>query len=321
MNETIGQFPATTAGHRQRAARADDRRPTAPRCFDLTAAITDWEVEPGKVVKAWTYNGMVPGPLITVDVGDHVRGRAPQRPARRPPTSTSTASNVPFAMDGVAPITQDPIEPGESFTYDFTADEMPMGMYHAHHMAQMTVPNGMFGVFQVGELPLPAGRTIGGEAVPADVEISQEIPMVLNDAGVIGSHSTARASRPRPRSWRKRGDWIEVNYFNEGMQIHPMHLHQFPQIVIAKDGYPLDHPYTADTITVAPGERYTVLVQLDERRHLGLALPHPQPRRAGHRDVRHGHRARRRVNTQRTILLIVLGPGGGAVRSVHRRGS
>jgi manganese oxidase len=33
---------------------------------------------------------------------------------------------------------------------------------------------------------------------------------------------------------------------------------------VAKDGYPLDHPYVADTVNVAPGERYTVLVQLDE---------------------------------------------------------
>ena len=32
------------------------------------------------------------------------------------------------------------------------------------------------------------------------------------------------------------------------------------QLVIAKDGYPVPTPYEADTIPVAPGERYTVLV-------------------------------------------------------------
>ena len=48
---------------------------------------------------------------------------------------------------------------------------------------------------------------------------------------------------------------------NEGLQIHPMHLHGIPQLVIAKDGYPLPQPYLADTVDVAPGERYTVLVQ------------------------------------------------------------
>jgi FtsP/CotA-like multicopper oxidase with cupredoxin domain len=43
-----------------------------------------------------------------------------------------------------------------------------------------------------------------------------------------------------------------------------MHLHQFDQIVLAKDGFPLDNPYVADVVTVAPGERYSVLVKLDK---------------------------------------------------------
>jgi FtsP/CotA-like multicopper oxidase with cupredoxin domain len=34
--------------------------------------------------------------------------------------------------------------------------------------------------------------------------------------------------------------------------------------VIAKDGYSLPAPYTADTIWVAPGERYSVLVHADQ---------------------------------------------------------
>ena len=59
-------------------------------------------------------------------------------------------------------------------------------MYHAHAHAQEAVPNGMFGTIFVGEMPVPAGRTVSGIKVPADVKISQHIPMVLNDAGVIG---------------------------------------------------------------------------------------------------------------------------------------
>jgi manganese oxidase len=42
-----------------------------------------------------------------------------------------------------------------------------------------------------------------------------------------------------------------------------MHLHGMAQRVIAKDGYPVPQPYDADTILVAPGERYTVLVHAD----------------------------------------------------------
>ena len=57
------------------------------------------------------------------------------------------------------------------------------------------------------------------------------------------------------------GDWVAMHYYNEGLQIHPMRLHQFPQLVYAKDGIPLDQPYWADTVNVAPGERYSVLFQ------------------------------------------------------------
>ncbi len=88
--------------------------------------------------------------------------------------------------------------------------------------------------------------------------------MVLNDAGVIGYSLNGKSFPATAPISTKVGDWILVHYFNEGTQIHPMHLHQFDQIVIAKDGYPLDEPYTVDTLNVAPGERYSVLVQIDK---------------------------------------------------------
>jgi FtsP/CotA-like multicopper oxidase with cupredoxin domain len=43
-----------------------------------------------------------------------------------------------------------------------------------------------------------------------------------------------------------------------------MHLHQFPQLVYAKDGIALESPYWVDTLNVAPGERYSVLMRLDD---------------------------------------------------------
>jgi FtsP/CotA-like multicopper oxidase with cupredoxin domain len=59
----------------------------------------------------------------------------------------------------------------------------------------------------------------------------------------------------------KAGETVEIHYMNEGQQIHPMHLHGIMQLVTAKDGNPLPQPYLADTVSVAPGERYTVLVK------------------------------------------------------------
>jgi FtsP/CotA-like multicopper oxidase with cupredoxin domain len=100
---------------------------------------------------------------------------------------------------------------------------------------------------------------IGDEPVPAGVAVSQEVPMVLNDAGVIGLMLNGKSFPATAPVVAKQGQWVEVHYMSEGLQIHPMHLHGLPQLVIAKDGFPIA-PYQVDTLSVAPGERSTVLV-------------------------------------------------------------
>jgi hypothetical protein len=245
------------------AMNASKLEPDGTKVFDLTAKITKWEVAKGQVVDAWTYNGTVPGPLIKVDVGDHVKVRL----HNELPQATDLhihGIELPNSMDGVAPITQPLIEPGETFTYDFVAERASVAMYHAHHMGNHQVPNGLLGVFLIGDMPIPTGRSIGDMTLPADLTVSQQIQMVLNDAGVIGLSLNGKSFPATQPYVGKVGDWVEVNYFNEGLMIHPMHAHQFTQVVIAKDGHPLDEPYLADTLNVAPGERYTVLMQLDK---------------------------------------------------------
>jgi FtsP/CotA-like multicopper oxidase with cupredoxin domain len=136
-------------------------------------------------------------------------------------------------------------------------------MYHAHAHADVAVPNGLFGTMYIGDVPAPAGRAVSGIEVPADLEIAQDLPMVLNDAGVIGLSLDGKSFPATAPIVASRGDWLRITYFNEGLQPHPMHLHGFEQLVIAKDGEPLDSPYAADTILVTPGERYTVLIHAE----------------------------------------------------------
>jgi FtsP/CotA-like multicopper oxidase with cupredoxin domain len=261
MTESMLAFPATTEGKGAQVL-APTVLPNGIKQFEVTAAITEWEVSPGQLVEAWTYNGQVPGPTLRVAVGDEI-----QVVVRNDlPMGTDVhwhGVETPNEMDGVAPITQKLIGPGETFVYTFTATEPAVGMYHAHHHAQMQVINGMLGALIVGDLELPRGQTISGEAIPADLQVSQEFPLVLNDAGVIGLSLNGKSFPATEPVAAKLGDWLLVHYMNEGLQSHPMHLHQMEQLVVAKDGIPLDNPYFADTINVAPGERYSVLVHAD----------------------------------------------------------
>lgn len=263
MRDTILQFPAETEGRGNQPLEPEEILDDGTKVFRLVAEIIDWEVEPGKVVEGWAYNGQIPGPMIKVDLGDRVQVHV----ENRLPMGTDVhwhGVRVPNDQDGVAPLTQPLIEPGDTFTYEFTAREPSIGMYHPHHHGQMKLPNGMFGVFMIGDvgtdIPFPSG-TVGGKDVPDDLDIVAEIPMVLNDAGSIGLSINGKSFPATEPIVVDEGDWFVVHYYNEGLQIHPMHLHQMPQLVFAKDGFPLDAPQWEDTVNVAPGERYSVLVQ------------------------------------------------------------
>jgi FtsP/CotA-like multicopper oxidase with cupredoxin domain len=226
--------------------------PDGTKQFDLTAKIVDWELEPGKFVKAWTYNGVVPGPTLKAAPGDKVRIVI----KNELPESTAIhfhGLTTPNSMDGVPDITQEPIKPGATFTYEFVAKGPAVGMYHSHQNAVVQVPNGMAGAFLVGQEPLPQGVTV-----------SQEIPMMLNDAGTIGLSLNGKSFPATAPIVAKQGDNLLVHYLNEGVMAHPMHLHGMTQRVIAKDGIPLEFPYDADTILVGPGERYSVLIKASE---------------------------------------------------------
>jgi manganese oxidase len=254
MAASTKAFPAKTAGVGAQLL-APTVLPDGTKQFDLTAEIVKWEVSPGKSVNAWTYNGVVPGPTIRVNVGDKVRVVL----HNHLPESTVIHFHgliVPFAMDGVPYITQNPVEPGQDFTYALVAKGPAVGMYHSHFDAANQVADGMAGALLVGDEPLPAQVTV------PQSQVHQQIFM-LDDSGTIGLSINGKSFPATAPIVAKAGDWIEVQYFNEGNMIHPIHLHGMPQMVIAKDGYPTP-PQLMDTVAVAPGERYTVLVHATE---------------------------------------------------------
>ena len=224
------------------------------KVFELTCQLAQWEVTPGQRVEAWTYNGVVPGPEIRVTEGDTIRVLV----HNELPQSTAVHWHglmVPNAMDGVPGITQPPIKPGETFTYEFPIRDGNAGthMYHAHYNSAEQVVKGMLGAFIV-EPKDPATR-------PA---FDREYTIVLND-GPIGGFSLNGKSFPATQPLvAKKGERVLIRYMNEGMMIHPMHLHGMPMQVIAQDGYLLPQFYTCDTLNIAPGQRFETIVDATE---------------------------------------------------------
>jgi FtsP/CotA-like multicopper oxidase with cupredoxin domain len=259
MEEVAAQFPAETLG--DEGGIMEPTMVDGVKEYVLTSKVVDWEVEPGKMVKAWTYNGFVPGPEIHVEVGDTVRIIL----KNELPESTSLhlhGVRVPNRLDGVDPFTQPAIPPGGEFVYEFEALEPAVGMYHSHHDAQVQIPNGMAGALYI-ETP-GADGVMRSVHVPdslntPDLNVVKEITMVLNDAGTIGLSLNGKSFPATTPYTLRQGESMIVHYYNEGLTGHPMHLHQPSGWAIGHDGIQLPAPFPADTIWVAPGERWTML--------------------------------------------------------------
>ncbi len=121
-------------------------RPTGQvKRFELTAQRAAWELLPGVVTQAVTYNGTVPGPTLRATEGDTVR--VVLRNALDQETSIHWHGlHVPNAMDGVPGLTQPPVRPGETFTYEFTASHAGTFMYHPHINSVAQIDNGLYGL-------------------------------------------------------------------------------------------------------------------------------------------------------------------------------
>lgn len=231
--------------------------PMAPRIengvkiFDITMDEFDWETTPGNLEKARGYNNMVPGPIIRATIGDRVRVNVTN--------NLSESSSIHWhgvlvenKMDGVPFVTQPPIKPGDTFVYEFTLRNTGTHMYHSHHNAMEQTNRGLLGAFIID----PADPA----AYPA---YDSEYIMVINDL-LLGFTLNGKGFPATELVSAKLGETLLIRYINEGEMIHPMHLHGMAQKVIAIDGYLLDSPYFCDTVNIAPGNRYDVLVKCDE---------------------------------------------------------
>jgi manganese oxidase len=220
------------------------------KVFDLTTSVVPWEVAPGQRYEAWTYNGTVPGPQIRVKQGETIKVRV----HNKLPESTSIhwhgveiADN---SQDGVTFVTQDPIKPGQTYEYTLTPLNCGSHMYHSHHAADAQVPLGLLGAFIVD---------CTTTTVPSFAAHDSESTQILSD-GPLGFSINGKGFPATAPIVAKVGEKSLIRFMNEGLIIHPMHLHGHRMLVVAKDGNYLPAPYEVDTLNIAPGERYDVIV-------------------------------------------------------------
>ena len=235
--------------------------------YDLTARPVRWEILPGVRVTAWTYNGLLPGPELRIPYGQRVRVEV-RNELPEPTTVHWHGLAVPNAADGVPDVTQKPIEPGETYTYEFRA--IPAGrdseggtfFYHSHFDEDRQVGLGLSGALVIEPPKAPRydlERTLMLAEWNLDPATGATRPPMEMEGMLPNYFTISGKSFPATETLRvQRGARVLFRLVGAGQFTHPMHLHGTDFRVLAKDGHPLKAPISADVIQVAPGERYDV---------------------------------------------------------------
>ncbi|MER5628337.1 multicopper oxidase family protein [Streptosporangium sp. NPDC002544] len=117
------------------AAKEAARRPGMIRDFRLIA--TEQVVDlGGKSVTTWSYNGRIPGKEIRVRAGEVLRARLVNR---LPKDTTIHWHGLALRndADGVPGVTQEPVQAGTEFVYEFTAPDPGTYWFHPHSGTQL----------------------------------------------------------------------------------------------------------------------------------------------------------------------------------------
>ena len=210
------------------------------RVYHLRAEQIDHELAPGLKIKAWGYNGSTPGPVIEATEGERVRIYV----TNALPERTSVHWHgifVPHGMDGVAGLTQAPIEPGKTFRYEFTFDRAGTFMYHPHADEMTQIALGMMGMIVVH--PRRRAERIRDFSMfthewKVPIGTSRPDPLAMNDFNVLTFNGKAFPGTAPLLA--ETGDRIRIRLANLGpMDHHPVHLHGHTFEITATDGGPV----------------------------------------------------------------------------------
>jgi FtsP/CotA-like multicopper oxidase with cupredoxin domain len=227
----------------------------------------------------WCYGGTVPGPQIRIRQGERLRVRV----ENRLPEATTVhwhGLRVPNAMDGVPHLTQKPIAPGETFTYEFDCLDAGTFWYHPHQRSHVQVERGLAGALIVEE--------------PAPIDVDRDVTWVLDDwrltreaaisddfgnlhdithNGRVGSTVTVNG-RIHDSFGVRAGERIRLRLINAAnARIFALDFSGHRPLIVALDGQPVTPHEPADgkiilgsamradlilDMTAGPGERFPV---------------------------------------------------------------
>ncbi|NOX92923.1 MAG: multicopper oxidase domain-containing protein [Gammaproteobacteria bacterium] len=230
------------------------------------------DVAPDLKYKVFAFNGQVPGPLIHVQEGDdvviHVTNNTTLTHTVHWHGVLQTGS---WRSDGVPGVTQQPIKPGDTYTYKFKADRIGSLWYHCHvNVNEHVGIRGMWGPLIVAPKdPLPIEKRVTKEVIMMlstwESENADKFGQGATPYDIEDYFSVNAKSFPLTQPIRfETGDVVRVRFYGAGGAIHTLHSHGHDMLITHKDGLPIPNPYHVDTVLIGPGERYDVIIEANQ---------------------------------------------------------
>lgn len=116
------------------------------KVFDIEVRIVEHEILPGIKAHMFAFNGQVPGPEFHVMEGDWIQVNFTNN-TEEMHTIHWHGLVLPYTMDGVPMVTQDPVHPGDTFIYRFQAKPAGTRWYHCHWSTPLHAATAMHGAF------------------------------------------------------------------------------------------------------------------------------------------------------------------------------
>jgi len=243
----------------------------APHVFEttLTAKVVNLEIVPGKLTPVWTYNGLLPGPLIRVARGDrlivHLVNELPEAT-----TIHWHGIRLPSSMDGVPGSSQAAVEPGGRFDYDFVLPDSGTFWYHPHVASAAQVGFGLYGPLIVTDPDEPAG--LGDELVLmlSDMMLSEDgtqaAPTGGGDLGTLFGREgdtllvNGKVNPVLQPVAARRQRWRLINAAKSRYFQLMMAGQQFTRI--GGDQGLIETPQSSDRVVLTPAQRADVVLDL-----------------------------------------------------------
>ena len=222
----------------------------------------------GPATDVLSYNGTVPGPLLRVKQGERLRIKLNNQ-LDEPTTVHWHGIRAENNMDGVPYLTQPPVQPGETFTYDFLAKDAGIFWYHPHVNNSEQVGRGLAGPLIVDEpVPLPVDRDVvwilDDWRLTRDASIAPFGAMMdASHGGRFGNTPTLNGQLSEQFSVRA-GERVRLRLINvANARIFALVFDQHALWEIAIDGHPVT-PRRMDNepIVVVPGGRVDLILDM-----------------------------------------------------------